>query len=164
MIYLLFEWWFTYFTCRSMLDDLKVRSPVFPHYITIYTNIYYIYNIYIPLFTDKTPLSTHDFPIISHMISTFTSIQTLFRKHIYPNSSWIYVPVSHMISPFTVYYFLCLRASPVSGSRSPSSDLGLNTKQLRSFTASTKPPLRGPWQSVDTLNHAKAWRIELASD
>ena len=145
----------------------KIPS-ISPLYYYIYINIY-IY--YIPLFTDKTPISTHDFPIISHMISTFTSIQTLFRKHIYPNSSWIYVPVSHMISPFTVYYFLCLRASPVSGSRSPvtrnvspSSDLGLNTKQLRSFTASTKPPLRGPWQSVDTLNHAKAWRRELASD
>ena len=60
MIYLLFEWWFTYFTCRSMLDDLKVRSPVFPHFITIYIYIIFHYLLtkphYLPMISPLYPI------------------------------------------------------------------------------------------------------------
>ena len=84
MIYLLFEWWFTYFTCRSMLDDLKVRSPVFPHYITIYTNIYYIYNIYIyPIIYWQNPVIYPWFPhYIPYDINIYIHSDIIPKTHL----------------------------------------------------------------------------------
>ena len=79
MIYLLFEWWFTYFTCRSMLDDLKVRSPVFPHYITIYINIYYIY----PIIYWQNPVIYPWFPhYIPYDINIYIHSGIIPKKHL----------------------------------------------------------------------------------